>query len=279
MLTNSHVSVSDAVPHVPGIIEIGGFHVNPPKKLPEDLQKFLDEASDGFILFSMGSNLKSQDLKPEVRDGILKSFSKIKQKVLWKFESDLPNLPNNVKIMKWVPQQDVLAHPNIRLFISHGGFLSTVEAVYHGVPIIGIPVFGDQKYNIATAEHDGYAVAIQLDDLSEETLTRALNEVLTNQKYKNVVKQRSKLMHDQPLTPVETAIYWVEHVIRHKGAPHLRSSGVDLKWYQREMIDVGVFLIVVTCLVLTVTLVIITKMLKFVFCKNKKDVSKKKKNQ
>ncbi|XP_044268837.1 UDP-glycosyltransferase UGT5-like [Tribolium madens] len=279
MLTNSHVSVSDAVPHVPSIIEIGGFHVNPPKKLPEDLQKFLDNATEGFILFSMGSNLKSDDLKPEVRDGILKAFSKIKEKVLWKFENDLPNLPSNVKIMKWIPQQDVLAHPNIRAFISHGGFLSTVEAVYHGVPIVGIPVFGDQKYNIATAEQDGYAIGIQLNDLSEETLTRALNEVLINQKYRNVVKQRSTLMHDRPMTPVETAIYWVEHVIRHKGAPHLKSSGVDLKWYQREMIDVVVFLILVVSLILITILVIVKKLLQFVFSKSKKNVSNKKKSQ
>lgn len=182
MLTNSHVSVSDAVPHVPSIVEIGGFHVNPPKKLPEDLKKYLDDAKDGFILFSMGSNLKSEDLKPEVREGILKAFSQIKQKVLWKFETDLPNAPENVKIMKWVPQQDVLAHPNIRAFISHGGFMSTVEAVYHGVPIIGIPVFGDQEFNVQSAVENGYAVKIDLAELSEKTLLEALREILTKEK-------------------------------------------------------------------------------------------------
>lgn len=108
LLTNSHISVNDPVPRVPGIVEIGGFHVNPPKKLPEDLQKFLDDAKEGVILFSMGSNLKSKDLKPETRDGILKAFSKINQKVLWKFETELPNAPKNVKVMKWLPQQDIL---------------------------------------------------------------------------------------------------------------------------------------------------------------------------
>jgi UDP:flavonoid glycosyltransferase YjiC (YdhE family) len=180
MLTNSHVSVNDAVPHVPNVIEIGGFHVYPPKKLPNDLQKFLDDSKEGVILFSMGSNLKSKDLKPEVREILLKSFAKIKQKVLWKFEADLPDAPKNVKIMNWLPQQDILAHPNIRAFISHGGLLSIIESVYHGVPIIGIPIFGDQKSNAAAAVNNGYAVSIPLLELSEDKLSWALNEILNN---------------------------------------------------------------------------------------------------
>ncbi|XP_008197588.1 UDP-glycosyltransferase UGT5-like [Tribolium castaneum] len=275
MMTNSHVSVNDAVPRVPGVIEIGGFHVNPPKKLPEDLQKFLDESKDGVVLFSMGSNLKSKDLQPEVRDAILQSFSKIKQKVLWKFETDLPNAPKNVKIMKWLPQQDILAHPNVVAFITHGGLLSTLETVTRGVPIIGIPVFGDQKANIAAAVTDGYGVSVPLPELSEEKLSWALNEILNNPKYRQNVKQRSKLMNDQPLKPLDSAVYWVEHVLRHGGAPHLRSAALDLKWYQREMVDIFLFL----ALVAIITLVVICKIIKICIglCCKQPRVSKTKK--
>lgn len=108
MFTNSHISVTDPVPTVPGIIEIGGFHVSPPKKLPEDLQKFMDEAKDGVVLFAMGSNFKSKNMKPHIRAAILAAFAKLKQKVLWKFESDLPEASDNVKITNWLPQQDIL---------------------------------------------------------------------------------------------------------------------------------------------------------------------------
>lgn len=75
-----------------------------------------------------------------------------------------------------------IAHPNVKLFISHGGLLSSIEAVYFGVPIVGIPVFGDQKTNIATAVKRGYAQSIPFIELTEEKLTEALNEILTNKK-------------------------------------------------------------------------------------------------
>jgi hypothetical protein len=113
ILANSHVSVNDAVPLVPSITEIGGYHINPPKKLPDDLQNFLDNAKDGVILFSMGSNLKGKYFSEDVRDSLLKAFSKIKQQVLWKFETDLPDTPPNVKIMTWLPQQDILGEKSI----------------------------------------------------------------------------------------------------------------------------------------------------------------------
>lgn len=76
----------------------------------------------------------------------------------------------------------VLAHPNVKLFISHGGLLSTIETIYHGVPILGIPVFGDQETNVANAVHNGFALGLPYRDLTEEKLARALDELLTNPK-------------------------------------------------------------------------------------------------
>jgi len=48
----------------------------------------------------------------------------------------------------------------------------------------------------------------------------------------------SHIIRDQPLTPLEQALYWTEYVIRHKGAPHLRSTVLDLTWYQYFLLDV-----------------------------------------
>lgn len=111
VLLNSHESLHPAAPHVPVIKNIGGFHVAAPQKLPKDLQDYLDNSKNGAIYFSMGTNVKSKDLPLDVREALLKTFAKLKQNVLWKFEDEnIPDLPKNVKIAKWLPQQDILGN-------------------------------------------------------------------------------------------------------------------------------------------------------------------------
>lgn len=108
VLLNSHYSYYKAEPMVPNSIEIGGYHVDPPKKLPEDLQEFLDNATEGAIYFSLGSTVKSKDLPEWKKSIFLDVFKSMRVKVLWKFEADLPGKPDNVLIKSWMPQQDVL---------------------------------------------------------------------------------------------------------------------------------------------------------------------------
>lgn len=78
----------------------------------QDLQKILDNAKHGTIYFSLGSNLKSKDFPENIKKGLIKLFSGLKQTVIWKFEEVMPNLPKNVHILKWAPQQSILGWLN-----------------------------------------------------------------------------------------------------------------------------------------------------------------------
>ncbi|KAL0270118.1 UNVERIFIED_CONTAM: hypothetical protein PYX00_007627 [Menopon gallinae] len=239
VLVNHHLSLQHPKPYVPNMIEIGGYHIPPPKPLPEDLKKFMDESKHGVILFSLGSHLKSSDMTQEMIDGVLAAFGRVKQNVLWKFEGDnLRNLPKNVKIMKWLPQTDLLAHPNLKLFVTHGGLLSTIEAAWNAMPLVGIPVLGDQPLNMKLCSNAGFAVKVDLNELNEQNLYNAIQEVLTKPKYAEAAKRISTVLRDRPMKPMDTAIYWIEYVIRHKGAPHLRSAAQDLRWYELYLLDV-----------------------------------------
>lgn len=89
-------------------------------------------------------------------------------------------------------------------------------------------------------------------------------------------------MHDQPQKPLERAVYWVEYVLRHKGAYHLRSSALDLAWYQYLLLDVVAFLGVITLVSLAITFLVVRKLFCSFFCKKKqakKTAQSKKKNQ
>lgn len=53
-----------------------------------------------------------------------------------------------------------------------------------------------------------------------------------------IAKELSEKFKDRPLSPMDTAIYWIEHVAKFKGGQHMRSPAVNLPWYQYYLIDV-----------------------------------------
>lgn len=132
VLLNSHFTIGYPRPYAPNMIEIGGIQINrkAARPLPKDILEFIEGAEHGCVYFSMGTMLQSSELTVQVRNDFLKAFSKLKQRVLWKWETeDLLGKPDNVFIAKWFPQDDVLAHRNVKLFITQGGLHSLTEAV------------------------------------------------------------------------------------------------------------------------------------------------------
>lgn len=90
---------------------------------------------------------------------------------------------------------------------------------------------------------------------------------------------RSKIFHDRQVHPMDTAVYWVEYVIRHKGAPHLRVAGVDLPWYKYLLLDVMAVLAITVGSLIFATCFILKKVCnKFCKKKNPKDAKKEKTN-
>lgn len=73
------------------------------------------------------------------------------------------------------------AHKNTKVFITHGGLLSTLEALRYGVPLIAVPVFGDQPSNAARAVRAGYAVKVEFEPATiADGLRTALKEILSS---------------------------------------------------------------------------------------------------
>lgn len=94
-------------------------------------------------------------------------------------------------------------------------------------------------------------------------------------RYEENAKRLSQIFRDRPQTAMETAIFWTEYVIRHKGAPHLRSAAVDLSWYQYLLLDVQIFLILIAVTSYLISRFVFRKLIAFLLrCITNKESTK-----
>ncbi|XP_075986013.1 UDP-glucosyltransferase 2-like [Anticarsia gemmatalis] len=239
-------------PVPPNVVYIWGVHKRPEKELPEDLKTYLDSSKNGVIYMSLGTNVRPSLLPPEKVQMIVKAFSKLPYDVLWKWDKDeLPGRSKNIRIFKWLPQSDLLRHPKIKVFITQGGLQSTDEAITAGVPLIGIPMLGDQWYNVEKYIHHNIGIKLDINTLKEEELRSAIDTVIADPSYRQNIIRLRELMRDEPMKPLDRAVWWTEYVLRHGGAKHLRSPAANISW--TELIELELVLIVLFVFVVGLT--------------------------
>ncbi|XP_026236438.1 UDP-glucuronosyltransferase 2B15-like isoform X2 [Urocitellus parryii] len=230
-------------PFLPNFDFVGGLHCKPAKPLPKEMEEFVQSSGEnGIVVFSLGSMVSNM---PEEKANIIAfALAQIPQKVIWRFNGKKPDkLGPNTQIYEWIPQNDLLGHPKTKAFITHGGANGIYEAIYHGIPMVGIPLFGDQADNIAHMKAKGAAIRLDYRTLSSADLLKALRMVINDPLYKENAMKLSRIQHDQPVKPLDRAVFWIEFVMRHKGAKHLRVAAHDLSWFQYYSLDVIGFLL------------------------------------
>ncbi|XP_055295942.1 UDP-glucosyltransferase 2-like [Sitodiplosis mosellana] len=239
IFVNAHRSITYPRPSMPGLIFIGGAHIKPPKPLPNNIQQFLDEAKHGVIYFSLGTVVNTSKMPKEKLQVFLDTFRRLKQRVIWKLENEsIPNLPKNVMVKKWLPQTDILAHKNIVLFISHGGMFSNFEAINYGHQLLVIPFVGDQYRNAIRVASTGYGKFMDFRDITNESLYGTINEMLTDDVYSKKAKEISAIFRENQVHPMDDFIWWIEYVIKFRGAKHLKSVAADMPLFSYLLLDV-----------------------------------------
>lgn len=229
-------------PLMPNVKFIGGFHCQAAEPLKDQaLAKWVDGAENGLIVFSMGSMVRSMHIsKAEV---IAAALARLPQRVIWRYDGEKPkSLGENTKTMEWIPQNELMGHPKTVLFISHGGTNGLYQAIYHGVPVLGVPLLVDQFDNMLRVTERGAGVTLDISRLTSDELYDAATRVISDYSFTESVRTMSRIHRDKAMTPLESAVFWIEYTIRTKGAYHLRPAAHNLYWYQYLMLD-SIFLI------------------------------------
>jgi len=267
VLVNQHFTLAPPRPLAPNVIEVGGMHINQElKSLPKDLEDFIQGSGEhGVIYFSLGTNVRSNNLAEDRKKILIETFASLPQRILWKFEDEeLPEKPSNVLISKWFPQQDILAHPKVKLFITHGGMQSTIESIHHGKPMLGLPFFYDQFGNMEYIKKRGLGLVLNYRDMTSEELKDTIFRLLTEKSFDVTAKIQASQFLDQPMSPLETAIWWTHYVLRHKGAPHMRVAGRELDFFTYHSLDVLATLFIALVVILSIIFLCVVKFLKLI---------------
>ncbi|VVC34036.1 UDP-glucuronosyl/UDP-glucosyltransferase [Cinara cedri] len=238
VFTNGHYISDAARPISANVVNVGGIHLKPPERIPKDILEFIEDSPYGVVLFTFGSTVLMSSMPDHIRTAFLEALAQLPHRTLMKYEVEMIDKPNNVMIRKWLPQRDILMHPKVKLFISHGGISGVYEAVDAGVPVLGFPFFGDQYRNIDNLVEAGMAISMEILSVTKDDVFNNLVELINDRKYKKNAEIASSIFKDRPMSPQQSVVYWTEYVIRHKGAPHLKSHALNLSWYQYFLLDV-----------------------------------------
>ncbi|KAI1706221.1 UDP-glucoronosyl and UDP-glucosyl transferase domain-containing protein [Ditylenchus destructor] len=244
---------------------IGGIALKKPKELSSGISQIIDKAEKGVVIFSFGSMVDPDTMPKSIRDAFVHTFSQLPEyEFIWKMNGLNPNftadLPQNVHTMEWIDQPSLLAHPKTKAFITHCGLNSLNEAAHFGVPVIAIPMFGDQNYNTAIVNNKGIGVWISKKEITRISVAKALDEVLNNPSYSNKMKILSRKLNRAPFKPAQVFVENVEFAAEFEGDfEELNLAGTELNFFQYFMLD---FFIPLTFVIIGVVLVITKVILK-----------------
>ncbi|CAH1794327.1 unnamed protein product [Owenia fusiformis] len=247
ILSNDHFAFDYPRPLLPNHIYIGGLYYSPPKSLPDHMEALMQNSGEkGVIIVAFGST-QHQMLNIKLIEIMAEVFAALPQTVIWKYSgASLKRLGENTHVFSWIPQNDLVGHQKTKLFVTHCGVSSTYESLLHGVPVVAIPIGVDQFHHALQLTNRAKTGVQIKKDFTNEELKSSITSVLGNDTYLKNAKYVSELMHDNPIPPKDTLLYWIDYVARHKGADHLKSKGMNqLNILQYFLLDIVGFIILV----------------------------------
>ncbi|PGB04688.1 macrolide family glycosyltransferase [Bacillus toyonensis] len=155
-----------------------------------------DLKDEKVIFISMGTVFNEQ---PALYEKCFEAFKDVEATVILVVGkkiniSQFENIPNNFKLYNYVPQLEVLQHADV--FVTHGGMNSSSEALYYGVPLVVIPVTGDQPLVAKRVTEVGAGIRLNRKELTSELLRETVKEVMDDVTFKENSRKVGKSLRN-----------------------------------------------------------------------------------
>jgi UDP:flavonoid glycosyltransferase YjiC (YdhE family) len=192
-----------------------------PKRPGETRPGWLDEPRDWpLVLASLGTLMHTL---PGLFEAIIQAVADEPMEVVAAIgrgvdRARFGTVPANVRIEHYVAQIQVLGECD--LFITHGGFNSTKEALRLGIPLVVIPIGGDQPYTAERVEALGLGRAVSPEERDPANIRARVREVLGEPRFRANAERFSEEMQELP--PIGHAVTLLEQLAR-EGEPILRA--------------------------------------------------------
>ncbi|XP_017070038.2 UDP-glycosyltransferase UGT5 [Drosophila eugracilis] len=240
-LNNHHmISEGPIAPLMPNMVDIGGIVL---EQKSSDVRLETSASNRSHIIFSLGTRFTWRKSSQELLQTFTRAFAKFPDyDIYWTYDGpnrsaiskDYPHL----KVAKWWPQCQLLASGKARLLITHGGKGSISEALYYGVPLLGLPLIGDQRANLQKMKSKSWGLTLSTLNLTHIELTHAIHRILSHPSYAEAISKASLIYRDRPMKSSDLASYWIEYIIRHKGARNLYNPARHLNVIETYSIDI-----------------------------------------
>jgi UDP:flavonoid glycosyltransferase YjiC (YdhE family) len=181
IMTDSAFGLEYNRPLPPLMQMVGPMLDDTPAVLAEELQTWLGTGLP-VVFVNLGTLARPGE---HLLDQIARGLESSEFRALWVLREPPPmSLPANVRVERWVDSQTgVLAHPNVRVFVSHCGINSVHESLSAGTPVVGLPIMADQRDMAQRVADAGVGVILDKRRLSPKDLGHAIRTVLHEPKF------------------------------------------------------------------------------------------------
>ncbi|KAI1701241.1 UDP-glucoronosyl and UDP-glucosyl transferase domain-containing protein [Ditylenchus destructor] len=262
-------------PIMHNVIYIGGLGMKNARHtstadLSEPFATEMTKGVKGVVFVSFGSNVNTAYLPDTIRRNLIDGLAAISDSyhVILKLEKEdtegisYARSKPNIFVTSWAPQAQLLQHPRLKIFFTHGGYNSLLEVAQSGKPVLLMPFMYDQTRNAMMVQRNGWGHMFDRTSLMNgwTQLEKDLRMVLEDPKFEKGAKRIQNLLATKPFSADEIFLRNVQFVLENNGTlPELQATAFQLSFIRQFNLDIiliGILtLMLLFCVIVSVILI------------------------